>query len=190
MLLGIRSVFSGTGLKGFDSATICGAAAAGLVVPFIVPWRRVLRWIGKSGKGWFASAAKEAVELVSSGKIALSTVLGVVLCWGTEGVAGTLLCLIADPKLNLDIRFIGFFLSAYAMANFAGFLAFFIPAGIGVREAALIFLLRGRLSGMEAAFVSIALRVTSLIAEALFMLPLLVRRRNWQMRVRSQKAGT
>jgi hypothetical protein len=63
--------------------------------------------------------------------------------------------------------------SSVAAASFAGYLAFFAPAGIGVRDLALASLLEKSLGSSDAYLASLLLRLTLTASEIVFVLPLI-----------------
>jgi len=93
-------------------------------------------------------------------------------CWLLAGL--TLYTLAKALSLNN----IPFFLSAgiYAAAWLAGFLSFWAPAGIGVREAILVFLLTEWLPETDAILVSVSLRLILLMSEVILFLFFLIHR--------------
>jgi uncharacterized membrane protein YbhN (UPF0104 family) len=70
----------------------------------------------------------------------------------------------------VQINKIVYISGAYAVSTFAGFLAFFIPAGLGAREGMLIFLLTGTLGLVPAIIVSIGSRIWMIIGDVLFFI--------------------
>jgi glycosyltransferase 2 family protein len=73
------------------------------------------------------------------------------LIWAALGVA---LWLTARALLELPVSEIGFYTGAFSIAWLAGLFAFFAPAGIGVREAALVGLLHTRIGTADAVLVA------------------------------------
>lgn len=93
-----------------------------------------------------------------------------ILGWGSDTLAMGILLQAA----GVDVGWMHF--SAIAACNvgstFAGHLAFFVPAGLGVRDASLAALLAPRFGGwFPATFVSLSMRFLYLAAEVIFLIP-------------------
>ena len=97
-------------------------------------------------------------------------------------VAGTGAWLLARATTGLGADALPLVIVAYALAYVAGMIAFFIPSGIGVREAVLTASLSRRLPGGVALTWALLLRLWVTIVELVFvglvvLIALLVRRR-------------
>lgn len=73
---------------------------------------------------------------------------------------------------------VAFFLGAYTVAFLGAYFTFLTPSGMGLREGAFAALLSTHLPVGEATFVGLATGLALLIAEVLFMIPLLWRVRS------------
>jgi len=71
---------------------------------------------------------------------------------------------------KIDFPNIGYISGTFAISTFAGFLAFFIPAGIGAREGLLILLLGNLTGNTFAIIISIGSRIWSIIADTLMFI--------------------
>lgn len=78
-----------------------------------------------------------------------------------------ILFLLAKGVVTLTLNLLPLFIGAYAASWLLGYVAFFAPAGIGVREAALASFLSVYMPFSVAAVLVIALRIALLAAEAL-----------------------
>lgn len=98
-------------------------------------------------------------------------------------VAGTGAWLLARAITGLDIGALPLVIVAYALAYVAGMIAFFIPSGLGVREAVLTASLARRLPGGVALTWALLLRLWVTLVELVFVglvvvIELAVRRRS------------
>ncbi|MBE0528193.1 MAG: hypothetical protein IH629_03185, partial [Thermoleophilia bacterium] len=115
--------------------------------------------------------------------VGFGTVLGLLLLFTVDWlVAGTGAWLLARAITGLDVGALPLVIVAYALAYAAGMLAFFIPSGIGVREAVLTASLSSRLPGGVALTWALLLRLWVTVVELVFVglvvvIELLVRRR-------------
>lgn len=107
------------------------------------------------------------------------------LCFFTADwlVAGAGAWLLARAVTGLGVEALPLVIVANALAYVAGMIAFFIPSGIGVREAVLTASLAGRLSGGVALVWALLLRLWVTVVELVFVglvvgIDLLVRRRS------------
>lgn len=110
------------------------------------------------------------LEAFGAVRIPLSSYLGLfgvyLLEWITVGgVLVGILMTVQSPVL--DASQVLFLLSANALAFVAGFIAFFAPGGIGVREGVLVAMLSGSMSLAEAVNIAILYRVWLVLADAL-----------------------
>lgn len=80
-------------------------------------------------------------------------------------LAGIALWFLAGSVKRMSFWQIPFFISTAALAGTAGFLAFFAPAGIGVREGILLMVLSPVIGGGYAAIVVVAWRLLQTIVE-------------------------
>jgi hypothetical protein len=97
--------------------------------------------------GWFAS------------QVAAMVVLGAGLLMLYSGLFGELKWALLAP-----------FTAALAIGGLAGILAFFVPSGIGVREAALAWILADFIPGNQAVALALACRVWITCGEILLAL--------------------
>ncbi len=115
--------------------------------------------------------------------VGFGTVLGLLLLFTVDWlVAGTGAWLLARAITGLDVGALPLVIVAYALAYAAGMLAFFIPSGIGVREAVLTASLSSRLPGGVALTWALLLRLWVTVVELVFVglvvvIEVLVRRR-------------
>jgi glycosyltransferase 2 family protein len=135
----------GGGIGAIVLAVLALIAVMGLTVP------SVTRRIG------FVIRRPDAMQPVDPGALA-GALLASLIAWAGYGVALQLLALGTMTGINLSWTDAT---GAYAAAYIIGYLAFFIPGGLGVREAALAVLLRGE--GMATA-PAVALALASRVA--------------------------
>jgi hypothetical protein len=109
--------------------------------------------------------------LVSRLQLFLITIGNIIFCWIPDGLAALLILWMVDSKYDWDT--LVYILSCYSVASFAGYLMVLAPAGLGVRDGLLAYLLSKQLPTTEAAFMSLGLRFSGLLAEVIFMLPLI-----------------
>ena len=107
--------------------------------------------------------ATEARAPVASGRL--------VLGWGLQFAGylalGAALVLMAGGMLALDARLAWAIVSALCLGGIAGIAAFFVPAGLGVREAMLAGYLAPYLGAGEAGLVALLARAWLTLADAL-----------------------
>lgn len=75
---------------------------------------------------------------------------------------------------QLTVVDINYFAGAYAISSFSGFLAFFLPAGLGAREAMLIYLLSNLLGNALGVVVSLSSRIWIIVVDFVFFMLSLV----------------
>jgi uncharacterized membrane protein YbhN (UPF0104 family) len=116
--------------------------------------------------------------------LGFGAVLGMLFLFTADWlVAGTGAWLLARALTGLDVNALPLVTVAYALAYVAGMVAFFIPSGIGVREAVLTASLSKELPGGVALTWALLLRVWVTVVELVFVglvvgIELLVRRRD------------
>jgi len=71
---------------------------------------------------------------------------------------------------DINISYIGYLSGSFAISTFAGFMAFFLPAGLGAREGLLFYLLGILLGNTLAIVISIGSRIWLILADALLFL--------------------
>lgn len=86
-----------------------------------------------------------------------------ILTWLILGISIFLLTRTMNPSLPWSAFFP--LTASYALAVVAGFLAFFAPGGIGVREGIFVLTLKNYVPLVEAVYVSIAIRIVFSLAE-------------------------
>jgi len=103
----------------------------------------------------------------------LARLMGIqlVLGWLAEGAA--LVLLIQGTGREVSLEDFAHLMTSYAIASLAGYLAVITPGGIGVREGLFALLLQPRFSTGVAAYVAIAMRVASILADVIFSFGLL-----------------
>jgi uncharacterized membrane protein YbhN (UPF0104 family) len=74
------------------------------------------------------------------------------------GLLGVAFWFVADALIGVPVAEIPFYLGAFAVAWLAGLAVVFAPSGLGVREAVLVALLRGRLGTADALIVAVSSR--------------------------------
>ncbi len=136
----------------------------------------------------FGPLAKRALRLLRRPPLEVTlgfgTVLWLLLLFTVDWlVAGTGAWLLARAITGLDVGALPLVIVAYALAYAGGMVAFFIPSGIGVREAVLTASLSGRLPGGVALTWALLLRLWVTVVELIFVglvvvVELLVRRRS------------
>jgi hypothetical protein len=116
--------------------------------------------------------------------LGFGAVLGVLILFAVDWlVAGTGAWLLARAITGLDVSALPLVIVAYALAYVAGMIAFFIPSGLGVREAVLTASLARRLPGGVALTWALLLRLWVTAVELVFVglvvvIELAVRRRS------------
>lgn len=93
----------------------------------------------------------------------VKTIIFSLINWGILGLTIYVICIAVSPHTNGGGYF--YVTTAYAFAGMAGFLAFFAPSGIGVREAILIEALSPQMPLEDAALVAALARLVSTIGE-------------------------
>jgi uncharacterized membrane protein YbhN (UPF0104 family) len=78
---------------------------------------------------------------------------------------GLVFWLTADALYNVAVADLPWYIGAYAAAWAAGFIVVFAPGGLGVREAVLVALLRGRLGESEAIVLAAASRIAFMLVD-------------------------
>jgi len=113
-------------------------------------------------------------EIIKS-KISYSKVIALlflyVFTWALFGVA---FFLFTNAFTTVPLDKIVYISGVFAVSTFAGFLAFFLPAGIGAREGMLIFLLTGILGTIPTLIISIGSRAWMILADLLLFLIALI----------------
>jgi uncharacterized membrane protein YbhN (UPF0104 family) len=116
--------------------------------------------------------------------LGFGAVLGVLVLFAVDWlVAGTGAWLLARAITGLDVSALPLVIVAYALAYVAGMIAFFIPSGLGVREAVLTASLSRRLPGGVALTWALLLRLWVTAVELVFVglvvvIELVVRKRS------------
>ena len=80
-------------------------------------------------------------------------------------LAGAGFWLTGRAVVGTPVRELGFYLGSFALAWLAGVVAVYAPGGLGVREAVLVALLRGRLGVADALVLAAASRVVFVVAD-------------------------
>jgi len=89
----------------------------------------------------------------------------VILMAANWAVTGLALLFMAVSVTTVSSNWLPLFISVQALAMTAGFLAFFAPAGVGVREGILLMILEPVISAGPAAVVVLAMRVLQTLVE-------------------------
>lgn len=133
--------------------TLCGLAVVltfgnSLVATPVTPWLPVLaglgglaalRWIAPHVVGWLAERTGRELRLPAlSARMFLAAIVGSVLSWLAYGVAFKLFVAGTMPGVELSVAAA---IAIYAGSYLAGFLSLGPPAGIGVADGALVWLL-------------------------------------------------
>ncbi len=134
---------SGGSLGAIVLAGLALIAVMGLTIP------SVTRRIG------FVIRRPDVMQPVEPGSLAAALIANFV-AWGGYGLALQLLAVGTLPSVSLSWTDAT---GAYAAAYIIGYLAFFLPGGVGARELALTTLLRGQLGLGPAVALAIASRV-------------------------------
>ncbi|MCZ7585265.1 MAG: hypothetical protein M5R36_19090 [Deltaproteobacteria bacterium] len=151
-------------------------ATVGTVVLFASP-----AWVEARFNAWRAKRGGEPVRIaVGRASIAKAYVL-MLFAWVEHALAFVALVASATPLAWAAAFDLGL---AYMLAYQAGFVAFVVPGGLGVREAALTAMLGGVLGAGAAGLVATAQRLWFLVAE-LMALPFAL----WMLRRESSGAG-
>ena len=82
--------------------------------------------------------------------------------WAVVAVA---LCRACRAFADVPLGWLPVLIAAAGLSATVGFLALFAPAGLGVREAILLVVLSGVLSETDAALVTVAMRLLSILVE-------------------------
>ncbi len=144
----------------FAGAAVALLCAGALTLPSIT--RRIGLLIGKP----------ESVRPVDPGALAAALFVNF-LAWAGYGLAFQLLVLGTIPGLELSWSTAT---GAFATSYIIGYLILVVPAGIGVREAALVFLLKGPLGLGPAVALAAASRITLTVNEIGAAVPFLFKR--------------
>jgi uncharacterized membrane protein YbhN (UPF0104 family) len=141
---------------------VCSLTAAALVVSFLLAddgWRLayplVVLVVGVAALSWASRLAfvrrfvgdRRSLGAAAGNYLAVFILFGLVF-WLT-----------ADALYNVAAADLPWYIGAYAAAWAAGFVVVFAPGGLGVREAVLVALLRGRLGESEAIVLAAASRI-------------------------------
>ena len=133
--------------------TLCGVAVVltlgnSLAAAPVTPWLAVLagvaglaalRWIAPHLVRWLAERTGRALQLPTlSGRMFVAAIVGSMLSWLAYGVAFKLFVAGLMPGVDLSIAAA---IAIYAGSYLAGFLSLGPPAGIGVADGALVWLL-------------------------------------------------
>ncbi len=148
---------SGGSIGAIVVAVLAVAAVMGLTVP------SVTRRIG------FLIRRPDAMQPVEPGALA-GALLANFVAWAGYGLALQLLAQGALPSARLSWADAT---GAYAAAYIIGYLAFFLPGGVGARELALATLLKGQIGLGPAAALAIASRVVVTVNQVGAALPFL-----------------
>jgi uncharacterized membrane protein YbhN (UPF0104 family) len=128
-------------------------AAAGVLVASFALWTwvrpeaRLRRLAAKGFRRRDIGPVVRAIAAASAAYVGVMALLGVAL-W-----------LVADALLSVPAAELPFYAGAFSLAWLAGLVAVFAPGGLGVREAVLVALLRGRLGTADAVLLAAASRV-------------------------------
>lgn len=82
--------------------------------------------------------------------------LSYIVIWA---IFGTAFYFLVNAFVKLNTNQFLFISGIFAIATFAGFMAFFLPAGLGAREGMMIFLLTGVVGGTPSLVIAIASRI-------------------------------
>jgi hypothetical protein len=158
----VALVVGGAGLDSFrGSGFIAGAAVvvAGMTIllapGLLVRLLRATRLLPES----------DLVEASGPPKGKIVALLAWVLGWVSYGVAGFLL--LRAVGLDLGLNQLALVSVVFVGAWAAGFLTFVVPAGLGVREATLCFLLGSVVPGSVAGLVAVLSRLSWILVEML-----------------------
>jgi hypothetical protein len=95
-------------------------------------------------------------------------------------LSGFALWLVAYSLVPMKLDSLPLFISASALANVSGYLAFFAPAGLGIRELVLIATLEYLLGGSPVAILAVMMRLAYTMAECLLALAGFYARSRWK----------
>lgn len=123
---------------------------------FVMPLNRILRRLGR----------QELTVAAPFSRYLRLVLLGV----GRLVLAGAAFWLMANAVTEVAAASWYRLTAAYAVAGVIGMLAFFAPAGLGVREGLLLLLLESTIDGPELALTVIMMRVVLILAEILLAL--------------------
>lgn len=87
-------------------------------------------------------------------------------------LAGSVLYLLAAAIVDLPIGLLFAFVGVYSASWLVGYIAFFAPAGVGVREASIAGLLSFFMPFSVAVVIAVAFRLALFVSEALILVPL------------------
>jgi glycosyltransferase 2 family protein len=149
------------GLLSLLAAGLWGLAAAALALVSVL----VLSASGRAEKAiaaslrWFGGRAAVAVP-----RAIITSLLPYVAITAALGVT---LWLVADGLFGVTASDLPFYIGAFSIAWLTGLVAVFAPGGLGVREALLVALLRGRLGTADAVVLATVSRAVLTIADLL-----------------------
>lgn len=159
--------------------TLCGLAIAvafggSLAGTPVVPWIAVaagvaglaaLRWLAPPVVKWLAARTGRTIDLPALGLGALAAAIaGSVASWLLYGVAFDFLVAGTVPEVSLTV---GSAIAIYVASYLAGFLSLGPPAGIGVADGAMVFLLSagGLATPAQAVVISVIARLWRTVLE-------------------------
>lgn len=130
----------------------------------------------EAGRWFFRLARRKFTDLPESARISGMNILEAIFShstvWLMECLGLLALLWVVNPSYAwTTVTYIG---GSLAIASVAGYFAFVVPAGLGVRESLFVILLAQRLSLFESTFVSLGSRLGAVIADVLFSLPLII----------------
>jgi hypothetical protein len=131
---------------------------------------RLVRFFARLGGKRFSVIAEQGALRLT--ELVVVTALHAV-SWLIEGSCALFLMRMVDPSANLTSMWL--FLTAYALATFAGYASLLTPAGLGVREGVSVVLLLQRMPVVLTTFVTLTLRCALTVADLVFAVPLAAR---------------
>jgi hypothetical protein len=139
------------------------AAPAALLAVHPIVIRTLVRWMGRLSR-------KETLDWQGSWRTGLALLLLAAALWTVGGVS---FYLFLRSFVDLPLQLLPTVIAINAVAFLAGSLAFFAPAGLGFKEAALTLLLAGMMPTPVAASLAVIARLWSIVGELLPALVLL-----------------
>ena len=170
------SAFACLTLAGLVGGLVLASSSQGWIGPILAALGIVVV-IALARSGWLKSRVPSrflpALAPLEHPAFFLIAVVGsLLLGWLPEGLAAKSLAASLHNSQVAGLTTLEL-LEAYALSALAGYLAFFAPGGIGVRELALVSLISPRVGSNEAILLALGMRLSLLTAEMIFLLPLL-----------------
>ncbi len=165
----IREVWHPPGLLGIQLVAAIALALVFAAITHEVPLRRLTRLL----QSRFPSVA--SLQPVPA-RVAATAFAANLISWMAQAVGAYLLWTLVRAETSQAS--VAFFLGAYTVAFLGAYFTFLTPSGMGLREGAFAALLATQLPAGEATFVGLGTGLALLLAEVIFMIPLLWRVRS------------